>query len=368
MSEGNVQVQLNDVCLKKGSFALQEISFSVREEECFILLGPSGTGKTTVLETIAGLNRPSRGEIWIGGKRVTRLKPEQRHIGYVPQDYALFPHLSVRDNLTLACRLKRLSPREMEERLAELTALLHIGPLLSRRPSGLSGGEKQRVALARALMVRPQVLLLDEPLSALDAATRGSVRTELRRLLRQSGATSLIVTHDFVDALTLGDQIGVMDQGRIVQIGTPEELLSAPKSRFVADFTGVNFWEGQIQEERKNGWKVARVGEVRIYCNSELEGKVLLTFFPSEVRVSLAPPNGPDQNILPGTVRGILHLGDRVRLSLDCGLPLAAEINVQTMQALGLREDDEVFAAFPATSVKAYLPEGSEGKLLQGTL
>lgn len=352
-------VQLSDVFLSKGNFSLQQISFTVQEGECFILLGPTGSGKTTVLETIAGLNRPDRGEVWIGGKRVTHLRPEARHIGYVPQDYALFPHLTVRDNLTLACRLQRLPRAEIEERLAELTALLHIEPLLNRRPAGLSGGEKQRVALARALMVRPQVLLLDEPLSALDAATRGSVRVELRRLLRQSGMTSLIVTHDFLDALTLGHRICVMDQGRIVQIGTPEELLSAPQSRFVANFTGVNFLEGQMQPGEKDGWRIARVGEVNIYCASPLEGKVLLSFFPSEVQVSATPPNSGTPNILPGTLRGILWLGDRVRLNLDCGLPLAAEVSAQTLQELGLQEGDPVFASFQATSVKAYPPASS---------
>ena len=352
-------VRLTDICLKKGSFSLKQISLTVQEGECFILLGPTGSGKTTVLETIAGLNRPSRGEVWIGGQRVTPLKPEARHIGYVPQDYALFPHLTVRNNLTLACRLQRLPRQEIEKRLAEMSELLHIGPLLSRRPAGLSGGEKQRVALARALMIKPRVLLLDEPLSALDAATRGSVRIELRRLLLQSATTSLIVTHDFLDALTLGHRICVMDQGRIVQIGTPEELLSRPRSRFVANFTGVNFLEGQMQPSERNGWRVARVGEVSIYCASDLPGEVLLTFSPSEVKVSTTPPTDGTPNVFPSTLRGILCLGDRVRLSLDCGPVLAAEVSTQTLQELDLKEGDAVFASFQPAAVKVYPPANS---------
>jgi len=354
MSEEKPMVRLQDVGLRKGNFSLRGISFAVRPEECFVILGPTGTGKTTVLETIAGLNRPAAGEVWIEDRLVTYLKPEQRHISYVPQDYALFPHLTVRHNLTIACHVRRMPRAEVERRLQELTELLRIEPLLSRRPAHLSGGEKQRVALARALMVQPKVLLLDEPISALDAATRRSVRGELRRLLKLSGTTTIIVTHDYLDALTFGDHICVMDQGQIIQIGTRAELLAAPRSKFIADFTGVNFFEGSLEKWSEDGLRIARVGDVELYCVSELEGPAFLSFFPSDVTLSLAPPHSSARNVFKGTVREILHFGDRVRLSLDCGFPLAAEVTAPAVEELRLSEGREVFASFKATSVKTY--------------
>ncbi|HIE52438.1 MAG TPA: ABC transporter ATP-binding protein [Armatimonadetes bacterium] len=354
MSEEVPMLQLQDICLRKGNFSLEHISFAVQPGECFVLLGPTGTGKTTVLETIAGLNRPLHGEVWIDGRAVTHLKPEQRQISYVPQDYALFPHLRVMDNLTLACRLRRMPRLEIEGRLRELVELLHLEPLLSRWPHHLSGGEKQRVALARALMIRPQVLLLDEPLSALDAAARRSVRGELKRVLNLAQATTIIVTHDYVDAFTFGDHIGVMDKGRLVQVGTREELLFAPKSKFIAEFTGVNFFTGYIDQASEDGLKIARVGEVCLYCLSELEGEVFLSFFPSDVTLSRTPPQGSARNVLKGVVRDLVHLGDRVRVGLDCGLPLVAEVTAQAVEELHLREGDEVFASFKAISVKTY--------------
>jgi len=229
-------IQIKNLCVDLGDFLLRDINLNVVAGEYFVILGPTAAGKTVLLESIAGLYPLKSGEIWLRGKEVTRLSPERRGISIVYQDHALFPHLSVAENITFGLKLHRHPDQELTEVLNWLSHLLEIAHLLDRRPDTLSGGEKQKVALARALSVKPEVLLLDEPLSALDPETREGVQRELRQLHNQLKITTIHVTHDFEEAVALGDRIAVLGDGCIHQTGTPDEIFRRPNSEFVDRF------------------------------------------------------------------------------------------------------------------------------------
>lgn len=232
-------IKVSDLCVDLGDFLLENIDLDVKPGEYFVILGPTGAGKTVLLESIAGLYRLKRGRIWVGGEEVTQLEPEKRGISIVYQDQMLFPHLSVRDNITFGLKLRKASGQDIKSTLSWLVELLDIDHLLHRKPDTLSGGEKQKVALARALSIKPQLLLLDEPLSALDPENREGVQRELRRLHNRLKLTTVHVTHDFEEAIALGDRIAVLGDGRIHQVGTPEQIFRQPNSEFVARFAMV---------------------------------------------------------------------------------------------------------------------------------
>jgi multiple sugar transport system ATP-binding protein len=231
-----------------GVSALDGVDLEVREGELLVVVGPSGCGKSTLLRCIAGLEAVDEGSIRIGGRDVTSVRPAARDVSMVFQSYALFPHLTVWENIGFGLVVREVPKREVRERVAQAAEMVGVAELLERRPYQLSGGERQRVALARALVRRPDAYLLDEPLSNLDAGTRVQMRTELRRLHRDVGATMVHVTHDQVEAMTLGDRIAVMDKGRVRQVGPPDEVYRDPRDRFVASFLGtpaMNFVEAR---------------------------------------------------------------------------------------------------------------------------
>ncbi|NCO35539.1 MAG: ABC transporter ATP-binding protein [Armatimonadetes bacterium] len=350
-------LDVQDLHVRCGTFALREVAFSISEGECFVLLGHSGSGKTTLLKTIAGLRRNQGGTIHLRGKPIGMLPPEERNIAYVPQDYALFPHLTVLKNLTLACEVRKIAPSAVREKIRQIVAMLRIEPLLQHRSNQLSGGEKQRVALGRALMMDPQLLILDEPLSALDASLQRSVRSELRKMLRELSMTSLIVTHDCVDAFTLGDRVAVMEEGRIVQVDAPAALLQKPRSQFVADFVGVNFFRGVVAEGVGHRKGVQLHGyDIFLEGDSPCVGDVFVTFFPAEVELSesteeAAPSAGA---LLRGTIESIVPLGERVRMQLSEPLPLLAEMPLSAGRLARLREGDQVCYRIPAKALRVY--------------
>jgi molybdate transport system ATP-binding protein len=304
------------------------------------LVGPSGAGKSTVLRALAGLVRPASGrialggDVWFGPGRWVR--PEERPVGVVFQQYALFPHLTVRQNVAFGG-----DPADLLERFG-------IAHLARARPRELSGGEQQRVALARALARRPRLLLLDEPLSALDAHTRAAVRSELRGLLRSLGLPALVVTHDFEDAAALADRVGVIVEGKLRQVAAPADLVARPADAFVGSLTGANLLPGHA--ERAGALTALRLdGGGVVRSTDEVTGRAAAIVYPWDVTVARAAPDDSAQNHLAATVTSLTRLGNRVRVTVG---PLTAEVTAESAERLGLREGEAVVAGWKATATR----------------
>ena len=336
-------------------FAL-DVSLRVAPGECLAVAGPSGAGKTTALRAIAGLLRAEHAAVRCGaavwdGPGV-RIAPEQRRCGFVFQDYALFGHMTAWENVAYGIRPTR--PRAA--RRAAATALLvrfGAGDLAAARPRDLSGGERQRVALARALARRPAALLLDEPLSALDAATRADARRALRTLLAESGAPALLVTHDFAEAALLADRIAILEHGHVLQEGDAATLAAEPRSAFVASFTGATTLRGSATRRADGLTAVALDGGGSILATDEETGRVAVVVHPWDV--TLEPPGavaGSAQNRIDATVVTITPAGNRLRIGLQAGQPLAAEITPAGAQRLGLAPGMTVLATWKATATR----------------
>ena len=345
-----------------GALAL-EVEVAVEPGECLALAGPSGAGKTSLLRVAAGLLRPAHGrveangETWLDTARGVDVPAERRRCGYVFQDYALFPHLSAWQNV--AYPLHRLGRRERRSRALELLERLGVGERAEARPSSLSGGERQRVALARAIARRPGVLLLDEPLSALDARTRAGAARELADVLRATEAPALLVTHDFTEAAQLGDRVGIIDAGRIVQEGTPSELAAAPRSAFVADFTGAVVLTGTAMAGADGLTHVELDGGGEVVSTDIAEGLVAVSVYPWEIAIEPAneEAHGSAQNRLAVEVLSMTTIGNRVRLGLAGPQPLAAEITQPAAEQLGLRAGAKVTASWKAAATRLVTTE-----------
>jgi len=313
--------------------------------ETVAVVGPSGAGKTSVLRAIAGLLRPERGrvalgdETWLDTEARVDLPPERRRVGLVFQEYALFPHLTVRANVAFGGR----------DRVDELLERFGIAGLAGARPGAISGGERQRVALARALARDPGVLLLDEPLSALDAHTRRRVRGELRDVLGELGLPTLIVTHDFEDATSLADRVGVLVDGRLLQVGSPSELVAAPADAFVAGFTGANLLRGVASASSNGLTEVALDAGFTAYSVDEARGRVALAVYPWEVSVAREAADDSAVNHLRAPIASIVTLGNRARVRIG---PVTAEVTTQSAERLGLHEGEVVVASFKATGAR----------------
>jgi molybdate transport system ATP-binding protein len=311
--------------------------------EVVALVGPSGAGKTTLLRAVAGLTT-ARGRIsvnrtsWLNSDRGIELPPEDRSVGFVFQDYALFPHLSVRANVEFGRHARA-------DGLLERFGLVRLA---NARPHELSGGERQRVALARALATDPAVLLLDEPLSALDAHTRDEVRGELQILLRDAGRPTIVVTHDFEDAATLASRVGVLVQGRIRQIGTPAELVAAPADPFVATLTGANVLRGEARPVAGLTELALPSGEL-VRSTDLAAGAAVAVVYPWEVTLSLTPPDDSAQNHIEGAVASLVPIGNRFRVRVG---PVTAEITSDSAERLGLEVGHRAIASFKATATK----------------
>jgi ABC-type sulfate/molybdate transport systems ATPase subunit len=321
------------------------LELELEVEGTVALVGPSGAGKTSVLRAVTGLVRPASGRIALDGDtwfdaelRISR-RPDERRVGLVFQEYALFPHMSVRQNIAYGGR----------GRVDEFLERFRISHLADARPTELSGGERQRVALARALARDPGVLLLDEPLSALDAHTKVAVRGELQELLREFGLPTLLVTHDYEDAASLADQVGVLVDGRLRQLSTPQELVARPADGFVASFTGANLLHGTARS-REDGLTVITLesGEV-VYSTDSGEGPVGVVVYPWEVLVGRAHQPDSALNVVEGEIRSLVHVGNRVRLRIG---PLTAEVTEASAEKLGLALGGRAVASFKATGTR----------------
>ncbi|EON16352.1 ABC transporter ATP-binding protein [Cupriavidus necator] len=316
-----------------GTLALQPLDLDIGAAETVVLLGPSGCGKTTTLRIIAGLEYPDAGgEVWFGDTCVTALPIEQRGVGMVFQSYALFPNMTVSENIGYGLRVRRVDAATRRTRVADMLAMMHLEPFADRRVDQLSGGQRQRVALARAIAVQPRVLLLDEPLTALDAKLRDALRADINQLLRNLGITAVYVTHDQAEAMALGDRIIVMDKGRIAQTGTPQDIYRAPANAFVADFIGTM---NRLSAAAENGaWRVPG-GVVPRTHESAPAQRADLMFRPEDVALVHT-----DDAHLHGSVVTALFLGNCTRLLVEVGA--AAPLIVDTTRRDNWHAGDRV--------------------------
>ncbi|GAC1320427.1 MAG: ABC transporter ATP-binding protein [Thermoleophilaceae bacterium] len=333
-----------------------DVSFEVRAGACLAIAGPSGAGKTTLLRVVAGLARPDRGrvacggEVWLDTARGVALPPERRACGYLFQDHALFGHLRAWQNV--AYPLTALRRPQRRARAQELLERFAVGHLAERRPSSLSGGERQRVALARALAREPYVLLLDEPLSALDARNRAGAARELSAAIRDAGVPALLVTHEFDHAASISGEVGVMVAGRLLQRGAPSELAAKPTSSFVADFTGRVVLTGIARPGPNGATLVDLEGGGRVIALEQATGPVMVSVYPWDVAIEppAAPHLGSPRNRLPAEVTSLTRLGSRVRLGLMAGQPLSAEISEASARDLALAPGVRVVATWKAAA------------------
>jgi molybdopterin-binding protein len=347
-------IEVNDLSVDLGEFVLKNITLAIKEGEYFIILGPTGAGKTVLLESIAGLYPIKSGEIWLRGKEVTRVEPEKRKISIVYQDHVLFPHLSVKNNIVFGLKMNKVTVAEQDKRINWVAELLGISNLLHRRPDTLSGGEKQKVALARAIVTRPELLLIDEPLSALDPETRETVQYELRRLHQSLGITILHVTHDFEEAIALGSRIAVIGEGSLVQVGTPEEIFRHPNSEFVARFAMTrNIFLGKA-ERKSSGDTVFRVDGAEFIIATEAEGTYHASIRPEEILISTEPIRSSARNCFPGTITHIQDKGSTLYITVNSPPALACLVTRHSFEELGLREGKKVYVTFKASSVHLF--------------
>jgi ABC-type sulfate/molybdate transport systems ATPase subunit len=309
------------------------------------LVGPSGAGKSSVLRAVAGLARPARGRIRLGddvwfdsGRRLFR-QPDERSVGLVFQEYALFPHLSVRRNVAYGGHA----------RVDEYLERFHIAHLAESRPTELSGGERQRVALARALARGPGLLLLDEPLSSLDAHTRTTVRAELQELLRELALPTILVTHDFDDAAALADEVGVIVEGKLRQLAPPQELVARPADAFVASFTGANLLRGTARRSSATLTEVRLESGEAVFSADAVEGAVGVVVYPWEVTLGREPHNDSALNAIVGDVRSVVTVGTRVRVQVG---PITAEVTAASAARLGVERGGTIVASFKATGTR----------------
>ncbi len=334
-------IRIEDLSITLGDFDLREINLEIRRGEYFVLLGPTGAGKTVLVECVAGLHRPRSGRLLVQRnglwQDITNAPPERRGIGYVPQDYSLFPNMTVKENMAFGLRTRGWSRTQIDLRVKELASWLGIGHLLDRYPLNLSGGEKQRVALARALAVFPDLLLLDEPLAAVDEETRERLADDLKRIQKESGATFLHVSHNFEETRHVAERVAVMQflpdgnrrVGRIVQVGSIEEVFERPLTKFVARFTGAgNVWDAKVESTDRSASLVS-VGGLRLVVWSPVpRPPVSVVIRPENVRLSYRPPSGNLVNAFPATVDKVADKGSvwSVILQTQTGLSIQAHM------------------------------------------
>lgn len=346
-----------DLQARRGELDL-DVAFAVDAGRCLALAGPSGAGKSSVLRIVAGIAGAASGtvvcgdDVWLDVARGIERPPEQRRCGYVFQDYALFPHLRAWQNV--AYPLRGLSRKDRRQRAIGLLERFGIADRADAFPRTLSGGERQRVAVARALAREPRVLLLDEPLSALDARTRARASRELAETLAALALPTILVTHDFAEAAALGDRICVLDGGRIVQQGTADELAARPASAFVADFSGAVVLTGNAGPGPHGLTEVALDGGGRLTSTDDARGRVAASVYPWEITIEPAATvaEGSARNHLAARVVSLTTVGNRVRLGLSAGQPLTAELTAAAVAELGLEVGSEVTASFKAAATR----------------
>ncbi|NDL59805.1 ABC transporter ATP-binding protein [Phytoactinopolyspora mesophila] len=342
------------VTVGQGEFLL-DMSLHVDAGEVVALLGPNGSGKSTLLGALAGLRRLRKGRIQLGGTVLDdtatgrHMQPRDRRVGLVVQDYLLFPHLDVTENIAFGLRARGVARATARARAGEWLEQMGLAGHGRRKPTELSGGQAQRVALARALIVDPALLLLDEPLAALDAGTRPAVRAGLRRHLTGYAGCAIVVTHDPLEAMVLGDRIVVLERGRVVQEGTPAAVARHPRTEYVARLVGLNLLRGHA-----DGKSAELSAGAAVALPHDQHGPVHVAFAPSAVTLSPDRPGGSARNVWPGTIQDMEAHGDVVRISVEGAVPLLADVTPLAVAELGLEPGASIWASVKATEVNAY--------------
>jgi multiple sugar transport system ATP-binding protein len=349
------EIKIEHVVKKFGDFvAVDDVSLTVHDQEFVVLLGPSGCGKTTLLRAIAGLGMADSGRITIGGRDVTYLPPRARKISMVFQSYAIFPHMKVYDNIAFGLKMTKVDQAETDRRVHQAAELLHIEGMLDRYPSKMSGGQRQRVAVARAIAMQSEVLLMDEPLSNLDALLRLEMRAELKRLLAELKVTTIYVTHDQIEAMSMGDRIAVMKDGAILQVDQPTVVYDLPVNQFIGGFIGtppMNFLEGQVQ--RANGQSVVKIGEFSLTPQPAMQ-PILSTYDGRTVLVGIRAENmetlsSPAADALKASVLVVEPLGAQNLLTVRLG---EDQMKVATHPTFETRPDADIWLRFPADKIR----------------
>lgn len=333
-----------------GKAAIDDVSFEIKKGEFFTFLGPSGCGKTTLLRSIAGFNKPDEGAIYIGDKEITNIPAEKREVGLVFQNYALFPHMNVFDNIAYGLKVKKLSKSDINKKVTDVLKLIRLEGYEKRKITELSGGEQQRVALARALVIEPEVLLLDEPLCNLDAKLRDEMRFEIKELQRKLKITTIFVTHDQSEALTMSQRIAVFRSGKCVQIGTPQEIYANPKNRFVADFIGVT-----------NLFEIKNINSNSEYDEIEIEGNIKLNINKSDVAkyISIRPEhiviyeeNNGNENTIEGEIKEVHFNGNISDYVIDIGGNTIKASRINSFTGAIFEKGSKVFLEIPRNAIK----------------
>jgi molybdate/tungstate transport system ATP-binding protein len=335
-------------------FKINDVTLEINENEYFVFLGPSGSGKTMLLELIAGMWAPDAGKIYINNQDVTNLPSEKRGVGFVYQNYMLFPHKTVFENIAFGLNIRKVDKKEIKQKVGELMELFGISHLAHRLPRTLSGGEQQRTALARALIIRPKVLLMDEPLSALDRITREELIREFKKIHEEFEITIIQVTHNFDEALQLAERIAIIKKGTVSQVGTTDEVFRRPKDEFVADFVGTeNIIRGVATDGEENLTSVD-TGNIVVESIEHKTGDVHFTIRPEAITVSTTRITTSARNEFKGKLTEIYDLGTIIKLTVDVGEQFVLILTRQSFDDLELNIGKEVFISFKATAVNLF--------------
>jgi len=347
-------LEIHNISKDLGEFVLRNVTLDIGQGEYLVIIGPTGAGKTILLETVAGIYPPDSGTIVLDGRDITGLPPRERNICVVYQDYMLFSHLTVEENIGFGLVSRKMAKDEIRKRVAEAAGLLSIDHLLHRSPDTLSGGEQQRTAIARAIVMEPALLLLDEPLSALDGQTRLMLQKELRRLHKRYQVTVVHVTHNFEEVFALADRVAVMHEGKIVQCGHPDEVFRKPASEFIATFTGVeNIFRGTCTyQDGASAITVDGLTIVSLTCSGD--GEVYATVRPEDILISREQVQSSARNSFQGTITDIVNNGMVIRVTVDAGIPFVSVLTRQGYDHLQLSEGDEVYLTFKASAVHVF--------------
>jgi len=346
-------IKVSNLSVKLGDFSLQDVNLDVESGQYFIVLGPTGAGKTVLLETIAGLHPVVNGTVSVEGRDITHLQPERRALGIVYQDHVLFPHLSVWENVAFGLKSARCPKQDIRAKIEKVAQLVNIDHLLQRKPHGLSGGERQRVSLARALVTEPKVLLLDEPLSALDPEAREKMQRQLADIHRRLNVTIIHVTHDFEEALSLGDRVAVMNRGGVVQVGTPDDIMRRPNSEFVAGFAlSRNLFRGEVVASEDN--VVVNVGGARITAQTASRGTVHVSIRPEDIFISRESVRSTAGDCLRGTITDVVGKGSVIYVVVDVPPQFTCLVSRQSFGELDLKTGMDVYITIRTSAVHVF--------------